>query len=59
MQFKKEERTNLNLINKALLYPKTFNVSELKQELDKEEHEKEAKRKEKEEIEKQKAEKKA
>uniref|UniRef100_A0A1I8P7P4 Myb-like domain-containing protein n=1 Tax=Stomoxys calcitrans TaxID=35570 RepID=A0A1I8P7P4_STOCA len=36
LKFKKEERINGHLINKALLYPKTFNVEELKQQMDEE-----------------------
>ncbi|XP_067621483.1 uncharacterized protein Bdp1 [Eurosta solidaginis] len=41
LKFKKEERTNLALINKALLYPKLFNIDDLKTQLETEEREKE------------------
>lgn len=37
LKFKKEERINLGLINKALLNPKAFNIDELKDELAKDE----------------------
>uniref|UniRef100_A0A1L8DFL4 Putative transcription factor tfiiib component b n=1 Tax=Nyssomyia neivai TaxID=330878 RepID=A0A1L8DFL4_9DIPT len=33
LKFKKEERMNLGLINKALMYPKTFDLEELRAEL--------------------------
>ncbi|XP_055903737.1 transcription factor TFIIIB component B'' homolog [Eupeodes corollae] len=39
LKFKKEERCNLNLINKALLYPGTFNIEDLKEQLDAEDRE--------------------
>lgn len=41
LKFKKEERVNPNLINKALLHPKTFNVDDLKNQLEAEEAERE------------------
>ena len=41
LKFKKEERSNGLLINKALLYPKIFNIDELKQQLETEERERE------------------
>lgn len=37
LKFKKEEKINLGLINKALLNPKAFNIDELKDELAKDE----------------------
>ncbi|KAI8118759.1 hypothetical protein FF38_11786 [Lucilia cuprina] len=37
LKFKKEERKNCNLINKALLYPKQFDLESLKQQIDEEE----------------------
>lgn len=37
LKFKKEERKNGNLINKALLYPKQFDLESLKQQIDEEE----------------------
>ncbi|TMW45990.1 hypothetical protein DOY81_008932 [Sarcophaga bullata] len=37
LKFKKEERKNGHLINKALLYPKQFNLEALKQQIDDEE----------------------
>ncbi|XP_053664768.1 transcription factor TFIIIB component B'' homolog [Anopheles marshallii] len=36
LKFKKEERINLTLVNKALLHPKEFNVDELRQQFAKE-----------------------
>ncbi|GAB0094854.1 transcription factor TFIIIB component B'' [Sergentomyia squamirostris] len=33
LKFKKEEKVNLHLVNKALMFPKTFNLEELRQEL--------------------------
>lgn len=45
-QFKKEEKYNMALINKALLHPKEFNVDELKLQFDKEDEEIELKRQE-------------
>lgn len=39
LKFKKEERCNLNLVNKALLYPGTFNIEDLKEQLDMEDRE--------------------
>lgn len=50
LQFKKEEKTNLNLINKALLHPKEFNIDELKVDLEREEKELEQKKREWEEL---------
>lgn len=44
LQFKKEERQNMALINKALLHPKEFNIEELQLQFDKEERDKEAKK---------------
>ncbi|XP_073823252.1 transcription factor TFIIIB component B'' homolog Bdp1 [Musca autumnalis] len=41
LKFKKEERINGHLINKALLYPKTFNVEELKQQMEEEDKQRE------------------
>ncbi|CAD6997038.1 transcription factor TFIIIB component B'' [Ceratitis capitata] len=41
LKFKKEERSNLALINKALLYPKLFNIDDLKTQLETEERERE------------------
>lgn len=45
-QFKKEEKHNMALINKALLHPKEFNVDELKLQFDKEDEEIELKKQE-------------
>lgn len=39
LKFKKEERLNLKLINKALLCPKEFNIEELKQQFQEEDEE--------------------
>ncbi|XP_053697302.1 uncharacterized protein LOC128744367 [Sabethes cyaneus] len=39
LKFKKEERLNLILVNKALLYPKEFNIEELKQQFKQEDEE--------------------
>ncbi|XP_058445681.1 transcription factor TFIIIB component B'' homolog [Malaya genurostris] len=39
LKFKKEERLNLMLVNKALLYPKEFNIEELKQQFQQEDEE--------------------
>ncbi|XP_055546413.1 uncharacterized protein LOC129730846 [Wyeomyia smithii] len=39
LKFKKEERLNLMLVNKALLYPKEFNIEELKQQFKQEDEE--------------------
>lgn len=36
LKFKKEEKLNLMLVNKALLYPKEFNIEELKQQFEEE-----------------------
>ncbi|XP_061390241.1 uncharacterized protein DDB_G0284459 [Musca vetustissima] len=41
LKFKKEERINGALINKALLYPKNFDVEELKQQIEEEEKQRE------------------
>ncbi|EDV33157.1 uncharacterized protein Dana_GF21666 [Drosophila ananassae] len=41
LKYKKEERTNGQLINKALLYPKAFNIQELKDQLAQEDRERE------------------
>lgn len=34
LKFKKEEKNNMALIDKALMHPKTFDIDELKQSLD-------------------------
>ncbi|KAH8403320.1 hypothetical protein KR222_010350 [Zaprionus bogoriensis] len=39
LKYKREERVNGQLINKALLYPKAFNIQELKDQLEKEDKE--------------------
>lgn len=39
LKYKREERINGQLINKALLYPKAFNIQELKEQLEKEDQE--------------------
>lgn len=39
LKFKKEERLNLKLVNKALLYPKEFNIEELRQQFEEEDEE--------------------
>ncbi|XP_062127125.1 transcription factor TFIIIB component B'' homolog isoform X2 [Drosophila sulfurigaster albostrigata] len=39
LKYKREERMNGQLINKALLYPKAFNIQELKEQLEKEDQE--------------------
>lgn len=39
LKFKREEKYNLSLINKALLHPKQFNIDDLKIELEHEEEE--------------------
>uniref|UniRef100_A0A1Q3EY76 Putative transcription initiation factor tfiiib bdp1 subunit n=1 Tax=Culex tarsalis TaxID=7177 RepID=A0A1Q3EY76_CULTA len=44
LKFKKEERLNLMLVNKALLYPKEFNIEELKQQFEEEDEELERQR---------------
>uniref|UniRef100_A0A8D8P4G9 Transcription factor TFIIIB component B'' homolog n=1 Tax=Culex pipiens TaxID=7175 RepID=A0A8D8P4G9_CULPI len=44
LKFKKEERLNLMLINKALLYPKQFNIEELKQQFEEEDEQLERQR---------------
>ncbi|XP_055309804.1 uncharacterized protein LOC129573372 [Sitodiplosis mosellana] len=46
LKFKKEEKHNMALINKALLHPKEFNVDELKLQFDKEDEEIEQKKQE-------------
>lgn len=38
LKFKKEERSNLALINKALMHPNSFDIDELKRELEAEEN---------------------
>lgn len=45
-QFKKEEKYNMALINKALLHPKEFNIEELKFQFEKEDEEIELKKQE-------------
>ena len=37
LKFKKEEKFNGDLVNKAILYPKAFNIDELQREFDREE----------------------
>lgn len=49
-QFKKEERLNLKLINKALLFPKEFNIEELKQQFQEEDEEIERQREQERQI---------
>lgn len=44
LKFKKEERNNPQLINKALLHPKMFNIDELKRDFKEEEAELERER---------------
>ncbi|XP_065078661.1 uncharacterized protein Bdp1 [Ochlerotatus camptorhynchus] len=39
LKFKKEERLNLKLVNKALLFPKEFNIEELQQQFQEEDEE--------------------
>jgi len=39
LKYKREERINGQLINKALLFPKAFNIQELKEQLEKEDQE--------------------
>ncbi|XP_050076689.1 uncharacterized protein LOC126563925 [Anopheles maculipalpis] len=46
LKFKKEERYNLRLVNKALQYPKEFNVEELRQQFAHEDEELERKKRE-------------
>ncbi|XP_031620077.1 uncharacterized protein LOC116338763 [Contarinia nasturtii] len=46
LKFKKEEKHNMALINKALMHPKEFNVDELKLQFDKEDYEIEQKKQE-------------
>ena len=46
LQFKKEERINLNLVNKALLHPNEFNVDELRQQFAEEDEQLERQRQE-------------
>uniref|UniRef100_A0A182WFC9 Myb-like domain-containing protein n=1 Tax=Anopheles minimus TaxID=112268 RepID=A0A182WFC9_9DIPT len=46
LKFKKEERLNLSLVNKALLHPKAFNVEELQQQFAEEDEELERHRQE-------------
>ncbi|SPP85773.1 transcription factor TFIIIB component B'' homolog [Drosophila guanche] len=43
LKYKREERTNSQLINKALLYPKAFNIQELKDQLEQEDRDREEK----------------
>lgn len=45
-QFKKEERQNMALINKALLHPKQFNIEMLKEQFEEEDREIRAKNEE-------------
>lgn len=44
LKFKKEEKLNLMLVNKALLYPKEFNIEELKQQFEEEDEQLERQR---------------
>lgn len=53
LKFKKEERNNPALINKALLHPKLFDIDELKRDFKEEEAELERQRVKMEEIKKQ------
>ncbi|XP_061512984.1 transcription factor TFIIIB component B'' homolog [Anopheles gambiae] len=46
LKFKKEERINLNLVNKALLHPNEFNVDELRQQFAEEDEQLERQRQE-------------
>lgn len=46
LKFKKEEKHNMALINKALLHPKEFNIEELKLQFDEEDRDLEAKKQE-------------
>uniref|UniRef100_A0A182MIT6 Transcription factor TFIIIB component B'' Myb domain-containing protein n=1 Tax=Anopheles culicifacies TaxID=139723 RepID=A0A182MIT6_9DIPT len=46
LKFKKEERLNLSLVNKALLHPKEFNVEELRQKFAEEDEELEKRKQE-------------
>uniref|UniRef100_A0A182KFQ9 Transcription factor TFIIIB component B'' Myb domain-containing protein n=1 Tax=Anopheles christyi TaxID=43041 RepID=A0A182KFQ9_9DIPT len=46
LKFKKEERINLNLVNKALLHPNEFNVDELRQQFAEEDEQIEKQREE-------------
>ncbi|XP_055595438.1 transcription factor TFIIIB component B'' homolog [Uranotaenia lowii] len=39
LKFKKEERLNMRLVNKALLYPKQFNIEELQEQFQQEDEE--------------------
>lgn len=55
LKFKKEERNNPALINKALLHPKLFDIDELKRDFKEEEAEQERERVKFEESKKQKA----
>ncbi|XP_068150523.1 uncharacterized protein Bdp1 [Drosophila tropicalis] len=43
LKYKKEERINAQLINKALLYPKAFNIQELKEQLEQEDRDRKEK----------------
>lgn len=45
LKFKREEKYNLSLINKALLHPKQFNIDDLKIELEREEEADEVRKK--------------
>ncbi|XP_050081733.1 transcription factor TFIIIB component B'' homolog [Anopheles aquasalis] len=47
LKFKKEERHNLQLVNKALKHPKQFNIAELRQQFEQEDEELERKKAEK------------
>lgn len=55
LKFKKEERNNPALINKALLHPKLFNIDDLKRDFEEEEAEQERERAKYEENRKQQA----
>lgn len=50
LKFKKEEKLNSALINKALMHPKLFNIDELKTELEDDEKEEEKRKAEEKEV---------
>lgn len=50
LKFKKEERLNLKLVNKALLFPKEFNIEELSKQFQEEDEEIERQREEERQI---------
>lgn len=51
MKFKKEEKINRPLIDRALMVPNTYDITELKKEMEREEREERAKEKIKQEVE--------